>query len=363
MPLLTRRAFRYLRAWFGAPASLTEVEIEVERADATVPATLVHPPHARGPLPSWVVLHGMTRAGRHHEQLGRFTRTLASTGAVVLVPDVPRWRELRLAPEEAAPTVRGAVAALRAGGWCGPEGAAVIGFSFGAPHGIATAGELRDDVLGAVGFGGYADIESTFRFMMTGATRRGEPTGGDPPDPYGRWIVGANYLTAVPGFEDHGEAERALHDLAIHSGDVGLPSWDSVYDPVIERLRAEIPPAQRSAFDLFATARGALPPREPAEELAEALARAAREIDPLLDPTERLARVTRPVHIMHGRSDRLISWREADKLARALPDETVAGVTVTRLFAHSSQEPFSLLHAVAEAPAFVRALGGLLSVP
>ena len=30
------------------------------------------------------------------------------------------------------------------------------------------------------------------------------------PDPYGRWIVGGNYLTRIPGLEDAGDVASAL---------------------------------------------------------------------------------------------------------------------------------------------------------
>ena len=53
-----------------------------------------------------------------------------------------------------------------------------------------------------MGFGGYCDLERTLRFQFTGEHEWNGEAHSLRPDPYGRWIVGANYLTAVPGFED-----------------------------------------------------------------------------------------------------------------------------------------------------------------
>ncbi|MCA9738493.1 MAG: hypothetical protein KC645_12780, partial [Gemmatimonadetes bacterium] len=73
-----RRAMRYSRAWAGNPIPLREDEITVAAGPRSVPATLFVPARPRGPLPGWVVLHGLTRPGRAHPSLLRFCRALAS---------------------------------------------------------------------------------------------------------------------------------------------------------------------------------------------------------------------------------------------------------------------------------------------
>ena len=47
--------------------------------------------------PGWVVLHGLTATGKEHPSLDRFCRALAATDAIVMVPDIPEWRDLRVA--------------------------------------------------------------------------------------------------------------------------------------------------------------------------------------------------------------------------------------------------------------------------
>jgi pimeloyl-ACP methyl ester carboxylesterase len=369
MAPLSSRTFRYARAWIAGPHSFEEDEIVLDREGVEVPATIVRP---RGPVagrPAWVVMHGITRPGRAHEQLVRFTRAVASAGLVVIVPEVPEWRELRLAPHVSVPTVAAAIRGLRSSS-LGSEGAVgVIGFSFGAPHAIASAGhpDLAGAIGGVCGFGGYGELASTFRFMMSGEhewhgrryTRR--------PDPYGRWIVAANYLTAVPDHADATDVADALRDLAAHAGDRRAPSWDPEYDPVIATLRSSVAEERRALFDLFAPrsdrrgpadGAGAPPPESPAE-LAEGLAAAARRLDPSIDPAEALGQVERPVSVLHGRGDHLIPFTEAFRLRAAL-SRAAPDLTVTRLFGHSAQDRFPFASAFREVPMFTRALDRLL---
>jgi hypothetical protein len=365
MPWISRRATRYARAWLRGPVDFLEKEVVLDRQDTSVPATVVRPAGARGDLPAWIVLHGMTPTGRSHEQLTRFTRALMSSGAVVIVPEVPEWRALRLAPHVANPTVRAALRGLRAGSWAANRPVGVVGFSFSAPHAIATAAdpELAGDIAGVVGFGGYCDLDSTMRFLMSGAKRDPRDAARVAPDPYGRWIVGANYLPAVPGIAGGREVAAALARLAIHVGGFTIPSWDVTYRPIIAELRGGLPPEHRYLFDLFAPPTGAVPDVRATDELAARLADAARAVDPALDPVDSLGRVRRPVHILHGRDDRLIDRAEAPKLRDALPPDTWSRVTITRLFGHSSQVPLPLLRALHEVPRFSSALSAVLDVP
>ena len=343
---------------------MVEEELHLDRDGLDVPATLLRPASSRAPLPAWIVLHGMTRPGRRHEQLRRFAGALVSSGAAAIIPDVPEWRDLRLAPGAAEPTVDAALQALGRSEWVGDRPVGVIGFSFGAPHAIATAANprLSPRIAGVAGFGGYCDVEATFRFMMCGSP--GGPAGGPiQPDPYGRWVVGANYLCRIPGLEDHEDVQSALRQLAVYSGDLGDPAWEPIYDAKIVELRDELRPGHREIFDLFAPLSGASLAEGPAGELAIRMACAARQVDEHIDPTARLASVQRPAHVLHGTRDRLISSAEAPKLLAALPAEVPTRLTVTPLFGHTGEDPLSAWGTVRALPAFLTALTGVLAIP
>lgn len=353
---------RYCRTWLTGRADVTVREIHLHREGAEVPATLLAPRTTGSDLPGWVILHGITRPGRTHGQLVRFANALASTGCAVLVPEVPEWRELQLAPGMTLPTIRAALDALDAtpGVRQGPRG--LVGFSFGAPQAITASGEpsIRTRIAGVVGFGGYFDLERTVRFQLTG---KHEWEGREyrlRPDPYGRWIIAANYLTRIPGYEGRQAASRAMWALAAAAGDLGIPAWNREMDPVKRRLRAMLHGEDRAIFDIIAPLNGLEPPEGEAETMAAALARAARETDPMIEPAAQMAEVPGPVHLLHGRNDHLIPFSEGLRTARALPPESLVGMTVTRLFAHSAQDAFPWREAPRELVSFSRAMARVL---
>src|SRR4051812_43066548 len=89
----------FARSWLSGRADVVARETELDRGDRRVPATLYQPARTRrSGTPGWIMLHGVTVPGREHAQLVRFARSVAHTGAAVLVPEVPEWRALRLAP-------------------------------------------------------------------------------------------------------------------------------------------------------------------------------------------------------------------------------------------------------------------------
>ncbi|MDX1493225.1 MAG: hypothetical protein R3253_04055 [Longimicrobiales bacterium] len=363
---LSSRVVRYARAWSVGPDDVLEEEITIDRDGTPIPATVVRPRGMPAPLPSWVVLHGITRPGRAHAQLVRFTRSVASAGLATIVPEVPEWRELSLAPHLTVPTVAAAVRGLRETGFVRGDRLGLVGFSFGAPHAIAASGDprLRDDIAGVCGFGGYSSIEHTIRFMMDGHHGWGGREHHLRPDPYGRWIVAANYLTSVPDHADAADVADALRVLAKHAGDVGAASWDPIYDGKIRELRSSVAEERRPLFDAFAVESGKerKAGSEPSHaELAEALVAGARRRDPGIDPVEGFARVTGEVHILHGRRDHLIPFTEGYRMAEAL-SHAEPRLTVTRLFGHSSQERFPFWSALTEVPRFARALSDVLTV-
>lgn len=366
MPPAPVRTFHYIRSWLGGRNGVASTELTLDREGAEVPATLLTPPGRSRPLPSWIVLHGITRPGREHAQLVRFTQAVAAGGCAVLVPEVPEWRELDLAPAMTLPTVVAALAALDRHGVGDERRIGLVGFSFGSPQALAASAHpsLRGRLSGVVGFGGYCDLERTILFQLTGHHEWDGHAHHLRPDPYGRWIVAANYLTAVPGLEDAEPVARGLRRLAAIAGDRGVMAWDGQLEPVREEIRARLGPGRhRDVFELLA------PPSEveadggAVEELGHALAAAARLADPAVEPGPLLAAAPGPVHLVHGLRDHLIPFTEMFRLERTLPPGAVRRATVTPLFAHSSRDPLpGLWGGLREGARFVRALSGVLGV-
>ena len=357
------RTVRYARSWTnGSAVSLQEIEIEQD--GMSLPATFISPTSDRGALPGWIVLGGVTRMGRFHPQLARFAHALAASGAGVIVPEIPEWRDLRLAPRVTVPTVRAAVHALDARPDVRAGGFGLVGFSFGAPQAAIAANheELGERIAGVVSFGGYCDIERTVRCQLTGLHEWEGVTRRIDPDPYGRWVLASNYLTEIPGCEDAADVAAALRRLALASTLQRLPAWDPLHDVLKRELRPCLAPRRQALFDLFAPlASSPVTGREGSERMAIDLAGACRRSEPLLDPAPKLRRMRVPIHLFHGRGDRLVPYTESLRFKYGLPDGLAANVTVTGLFAHSADHQLSSIPArLREDLFFFRALQRVL---
>jgi acetyl esterase/lipase len=324
------------------PAVVAE-EIHYDREGESFPATLYRPRRVDAPLPGWITLHGLTYHGRDHSSLKRLARALAAAGSVVMVPDIPEWRALRVAPDTAVRTIRAAVLRLDTMGVTEPGRIGVMGFSFGATQALiaATDPDLEGHLAGVVAWGGYAEMGRVSRFMFLGQHELDGQTHELEPDPYGRWVLFGNYASLLEESADGEDAGAVFLTLAREAGRQGLMSWDPALDPVKARLRAGLPPERRELFDLLAPP--ATAPVDPSildrrRELVDRLLPVVLRREPLLDPSPFLGRVPVPVFLAHGRHDRLIPWTEMVRLQRALPPGIVATSAVTGLFAHSRGE-------------------------
>ena len=364
--MLAVRTFRSVRSWFTGKAATTEYETLLNRGDREVPASVVVPRSAARKLPGWIVLHGLSRPGRFHPTLRRFVRALASSGVAVVVPQVPEWKNLRFAPESTLPTVRAALEGLRRldAADDGPYG--IIGFSFGAPQALIAAAheDIAEQLAGAVGFGGYCDMERMVRFQMTGEHEWAGVTRRVRPDPYGRWIIGGNHLTSIPEYRDAQDVCDALWRLAVEAGERRIIAWDPSYDHLKEELRAQVATDRTWLFDLFAPPSDREPDLSGVEDIVKQLADAVSRSSPLLDPVPYLAGIRPHVQLIHGRSDRLIPYTETLRMQASFPEETRVHTTITALFDHSEQRGrlSSIRHEIREGLKLVGALSRVLGI-
>lgn len=325
---------------------------------------------AKRPLPGWLLLHGAAVQGPDHPALVRFAAALASAGAVVAIPEIPAWSRLELDPGPVGPIVERTLSCMGSDPGVRSQSVMLAGFSFGCLQAIRVAADLgaTGRVRGVVGFGGYCDLESAVRFGMTGFFRqrgRRRQMRKARPDPYGRWVFGANYLHLIPGYEGAKEVSSALRELARTAGIRGVLAWEPVYDDLKARLAAPLSPDNRNLFRVFAPESGAEPDLEAAQRIAPLLANAGRLAHPLLElPPSLDAGALPPVRLVHGRDDPLVPFTETLALERRLRD-LAPGVdvraTVTGLFGHA-REGSSLLARPAETTRFLIALRGLMSL-
>ena len=337
--------------------------------DGGRPATLYLPSGPPRPRPAWVLLQGVTVPGRHHEGVRRMARALAAAGHVAVVPEVPSWTALRVDPRETSPAILSALALLRTTREADIARVGLMGFSVAATWALIAAADLRGELTTVVGIGGYADLRRMLRAMVIGEHDWRGRRFRYRPDPYGRWILGADLLPHLDDAQygtqqEHEAAADALHRLAVTAGRNGALADQPVYDDLIADLRGGVPSGALGAWDLLAPpSAGPVPDGEAGVALADVLADAALRRHPELDAAGRLDRVDVPVILLHGRGDRLIPFTESLRLASLLPRATRARVHITRLIGHAKAEQrpaTSPLAAAREITRFARAASQIL---
>ena len=357
-------ALRFLRGWAGHTrgASLRGVEVDdIQIEDDSLPAVPVGgtaghagrslrawryrsgKPSARPPRPGWVLLHGATRPGPHHPEIVRCATALAGAGGDVLIPEVTAWRKLDLDPAPARRALALAARQQHRDPHVSPGGTVLAGFSFGCPQAIASGAELaRAGVArGVLGYGGYHSLDSAIRFGLTGRYEWRGRTEKLHPDPYGRWVVAANFLHRIPGMDGAADVSRALGRLAALAGDIGFAAYGRESDSYKAEAMASVSARNRELFRFFAPDAGVEPDPNLARELAPQLAAAARDTYPELEISHALDQPSLqempfpPCHLIHGRHDRLIPFTETISLERHLAPRTEVAATITGLLAHS----------------------------
>jgi pimeloyl-ACP methyl ester carboxylesterase len=330
---------RFLRQYFRPREDLVEVsETTFTRGAEPLPATIYRRRGQRSYQTAWVVLHGITYRGRQHKGLQRFASSMAAAGHFVFIPEIPEWSRFTVAPALAVPTIRAAVHALHDRDDVDPNRIGLFAFSFGGTQSIIAASDpqISRELKGLVSWGGYSSVENIVRFGFVGEHEIDGRMYNAEPDPYGRWIVGANYLTKMSGFEDMSDVAQSLIELATESGKRGVYAGDPMFEPLKEELSKRFRGDKLRAYDVFAP-RGRIlgADRELARELIKPMAATVVRTDPLMDPTAALARTTVKTFLAHGRDDRLVPFTESLYAERAIPEQARGGVAITGLFAHS----------------------------
>lgn len=327
---------KYVRHFYRPARGDVLIEQSTHVRDGVeLPALVFRPARARGRLPAWVVLHGMTYHGPRHPSLQRFATSLAASGHVVIVPEIVEWTRLKVTPHLTGPTIIAGANALAERSDVDADRVGVFGFSFGATQGLvsATNEDVARRIRAFVAWGGYSDINRVMHFGMTGDHDIDGVQEHIDPDPYGRWIFAANYLTKVPGYEHETGVADALMELALEAGRSGTFAGDRIHEPTKRALADRFTGRTREVFELFApTVTHDVPA---AAALAAQLADAVRRTDPLMDPQPHFPNVRVPVLLAHGRDDLLVPYSETVRMRRMLPADKVRGYNITSLFAHS----------------------------
>ena len=339
----SRFIYRFMRP---SAVGVVEREVLLRVDDRLQPGLLFAPQTPGSGRPGWILLHGMTVPGRHHAGVFRFGRAFAAAGAVVVCPEIPEWTALQIDPRPVHATLVGAAAVLRERKDVEPDRLGAMAFSVAVPSTLAAAARspLAELLSAIVGFGASCDLERTLRCMMLGEHEWDGRRYRLVPDPYGRWIVGANVLGDMPDDEWGSQEERlavaaGLRRLAHTAGRNGAYSDAPVYDALKVQLRETLSRRGQELWDLFAPPSACLPAdREATARVATAVAQTALELHPDLDARPSLDGVRSRVHLVHGYADQLVPFTETLRLASAFPPGRSVRTTITRLFGHARRE-------------------------
>lgn len=257
-----------------------------------------------------VLVPGAAPAGRNDPRLVAFAETLARARFLVLVPDIPSLRALRIGPDDAH-AIAGAID--RAAECSADDKPSVMVMAISYAAGPAVLAALQPDtserVQTVITIGGYYDVDAVVTFFTTGFFRGGpeEPWRYRAPNAYGKWqfaLANADRL-AAPG-------DRAtLQAIAERK----LDQPDAEIDDLIPALE----PQGRAVVTLLTNQDPELVPAL-IDDLPPAMRADLRALD--LEHAD-LSRLRARAILVHGEDDPIIPATESEALSAALPDDQV----------------------------------------
>ncbi len=251
-----------------------------------------------------MLVPGAARTGKDDPRLVRFAGVLAAHGFLVLVPDLPGPRALRVGSED---IVEIADAAAHLGALlpaAKPLGIAAISYGVGPAVLAALDRRLAARLRFVLAIGGYYDATAVITFFTTGYERAapGAPWRRGTPNAYGKWVF---VLANAARLDDAADRERlaAIARAKLESPDADTRAREAGLGPegrAVMALLDNRDPARVPA--LIAT----LPPRLSAEIAALDLA------------GKDLGALRAELLLIHGRDDAIVPYGQSVALAAAL---------------------------------------------
>jgi dienelactone hydrolase len=301
--------------------SVAESELSFEIPDGTAKARL-YEPRGAGRAPGLVMVHGVHHLGMDEPRLMRFARSMASTGIVVLTPDVRELADYAIDTSSIDTMGAAAIVLGKRLPWAPTVG--LMGLSFAGGLALLTASDARyaGSIAYVVAIGAHDDLGRVSRFFATGRIEQADGT----------------TLTMHP--HDYGP----LVLVYAHAGDF-FPSEDVPVAREVLRLwlweqkddarKREVTLSAGSKAKLDALLDGKID--TVAEELlhdVDAREGAMKDVS----PHGHIDGVRAPVFLLHGASDNVIPSSETLWIARDLSPDTPRSVLVSRLIGHVELE-------------------------
>jgi pimeloyl-ACP methyl ester carboxylesterase len=281
-----------------------------------------------------LLVHGLVETGKDDSRLRTLGRAFARHRFLVMVPDLPGMRALRVGPGDIE-EVRSAIRAVRLMDGCpsgqvseggemtSPAQTGVVGFSYSAgPVLLALDGPREQGADFAVLFGGYFDLAEVILFLTTGRHRdMGLDQNGEVL-PEGRWIL----LQANSGTIADAADRKTLDAIA------RMRRQDPEAD--ISALAATLGPAARAALELLANT-------EPGrfDLLLQKVEPELRQVIDALSPDKSLTRpLELDLYLLHGRGDAVVPYTQSVKLSRGVRTTGTIRLVLLGGFRHARPE-------------------------
>jgi dienelactone hydrolase len=299
---------------------LVESEFTFDTPSGTARARIYEPKGGRAPglAPGLVMVHGVHHLGMDEPRLVRFARSLASTGIVVLTPDVRELADYAI-DEKSIGTIGAATVLLQAR-LPGRPRVGVMGLSFAGGLGLLAAADPRfaPSIGYVVSVGAHDDLARVSRFFASGQIEEADGTVlALKPHDYGPLVLVYAHASDFFPADDVPTARDALRLWLWEEKDQARARAGELGGASKEKLEA--------LFD------GKIDTGAP-ELLHDVDARSAEMQS--VSPHEHLANVHVPVFLLHGASDNVIPATETLWIAKDLPGDTPRTVLVSHLIGH-----------------------------
>ena len=288
---------------------------------------LYRPPE--GARAALILVPGAAETGKDDPRLVSFARGLAAHGFLVLVPDLPGPKALRVGSEDIAEIAQAAEYLFSLPHGAGPLGIAAVSYGVGPAILAALEPRLRDRVGFLVSLGGYYDATGVLTFFTTGYWRKeaGAPWQLGRPNAYGKWVFVLANASRLDSYPDRGRLEAIARQKLAN------------FDADVSGLEESLGPEGRAVMAFLDNRDPLLVPAL----IATLPERIQAEIAALDLADKDLSGLHAQVLLIHGRDDAIVPYSESLALAKALAPR--AHLYLLGRLAHASLTPGDLADA------------------
>lgn len=313
---------------------VNEKLLDVETARGIVRARLYSPEGVTN-APGLVLVHGVHRLAIDEPRLVKFARALASSGTVVLTPEVKEIANYRI-EALSIETIGAAAHTLR--GHLGGRRVGLMGMSFAGGLGLLAASNpaFADDIGFVLAIGAHHDIHRVLEFFKTNHIQW--PDGHDEPlpaHPYGALVLLYSYVEHLVPEKDVPAAREAIKFWL----------WEQHEES--KKHLAELSPQSRTIVESLLDGKADVP------KLIDEVTRDKKGGE-TISPKGHLSGLKAPVYLLHGAADNVIPAAETAWIASEVPPHLLAQSLVTPAVVHvelagqpSAKQQWELVHFMA----------------